>query len=183
MVSREQLKLQGLRAYEFGRLRAAARIGFVLIPVAAICLLESRGRPACACVAAALLGVCVWLRWRDRRGFELVTRGLRAGSIPLFAGLVFDRLGIECGFAGESTYCTAVAALVGGAAGALIGAYTPDAQERLWGFITAATIAALAAIVGCVRLGLLGVVGVVAGIAFGTVVAAAASRISSSPSR
>src|SRR5688572_6643201 len=126
MVSREQLRHQGLRAYEVGRLRTAARIAIVLAPVASICLLETRGRPACACVAAALIGACIWLRWRDRRGFEVVSSGLRAGSIPLLAGLVFDRLGIECGLAGASTYCTVVAALVGGVAGALIGARTPD---------------------------------------------------------
>jgi hypothetical protein len=75
MVSREELRLQGLRAYEVGRVRAAARIAFVLVPVVLLCLLESRGRPACACVAAALIGVCVWLRWRDRRGFEVVSSG------------------------------------------------------------------------------------------------------------
>jgi hypothetical protein len=183
MVSREQLRLQGLRAYEFGRLRVAARIAFVVVPVGSLCLLESRGRPACACVVAALLAVCVWLRWRDRRGFEVVTRGLQAGSIPLFAGLVFDRLGVECGLAGASTYCTGVAALVGGAAGTLIGARTPDARERLWSSITAGAVAALAAIVGCVRLGLVGVVGVVAGIAFGAAAAAAVSKNSISPSR
>jgi hypothetical protein len=183
MLSREQLRLDGLRAYELGRFRAAARIGFVLVPVGALCLLESRGRPACACVVAALLSLCVWLRWRDRRGFELVSRGLRAGSIPLFAGLLFERLGIECGLAVGSSYCTAVAALLGAAAGAIIGARTPDAQERLWGFITAASIAALAAVVGCVRLGVVGVVGVVAGIAFGTLVAAAISGNSASASR
>ena len=183
MVSREELRLQGLRAYELGRLRAAARIAFVLLPVVSLCLLESRGRPACACVAAALVGVCVWLRWRDRRGFEVVTSGLQAGSIPLLAGLVFDRLGIECGFDGASTYCTVVAALVGGAAGAIVGARTRDAKERLWGFMAAATVAALAAILGCIRLGLVGVIGVVAGIALGTVVTAAIARTPSSPSR
>lgn len=183
MVSREELRLQGMRAYEVGRLRAASRVAFVLIPAVSLCLLESRGRPACACVAAALVGVCVWLRWKDRRGFEVVASGLRAGSIPLVAGLLFDRLGIECGTVGASSYCTAIAALFGVAAGGFIGVRTHDSPERLWGFMAATTVAILVATVGCVRLGLVGVVSVVAGIALGTIVTAAIAGVPASPSR
>ncbi|MEY2935431.1 MAG: hypothetical protein RL033_6180 [Pseudomonadota bacterium] len=182
MVTREQLRLHGLRAYEWGRLQTAARVVFVLVPLAALCLLESRGRSSCACVATALIGVCIWLRWRDRRGFEVVTTGLRAGCIPLLAGVVLDRLGIECGLAGESTYCTAFAVLVGGAAGGYIGMRIPGSRERLQSVITAAAVAAMAGVIGCVRLGLVGAVGVVGGIALGAILAGA-TRPSTSPSR
>lgn len=176
MVSRDQLRIQALRAYEWGRLRTAARVAFVLVPVALLCLFENRGRAECVCVAAALLALCVWLRWRNRRGLEIVTTGLQAGSAPFLAGLVFDRLGIECGLGAASTGCTAFAALAGIAGGAFIGAQERQWQGRLWSFVTAAAIAALAASLGCIRLGGVGLVSVVAGIALGSIVMAGASR-------
>ena len=169
MVSREQLRIEGLRAYELGRLRSASRIAIVLVPLATVCLFESRGRAACACVAAILLSLCVWLRWRDRRGFEVVTTGLQAGSIPLLAGLALDRLGIECGLAGAASYCTGFAALVGAGAGSYIGVRERHWPGRLGSLCTAGAVAALAAVLGCVRLGLVGVAGVVAGIALGAI--------------
>lgn len=175
MVSREQLRTDGLRAYELGRLRSAARVAVVLIPLAAVCLLESRGRAACACVAVALIGLCVWLRWRNRRGFEVVATGLQAGSVPLVAGLALDRLGIECGVAGAESYCTVLALLIGCGAGAYIGARERQWRGRLQSVATAGAVAVLAATLGCVRLGFVGVSGVVAGIALGALLTARAS--------
>ena len=176
MVSREQLRMEGLRAYELGRLRVAARVAVVLIPLAAVCLMESRGRTVCGCVAAALVGACILLRWRDRRGFEVVATGLRAGSVPLVSGLALDRLGIECGLAGAAAYCTLLAALMGGAAGAYIGTRQCQWRERFWSVVTAAAIAAMASALGCVRLGVVGALGVIGGIGLGAVLAGGASE-------
>jgi hypothetical protein len=74
MVSRDQLRVQGLRAYEWGRLRTAARVAFVLVPVALLCLLENRGRAECVCVAA--------VGWRSsRQAFKQVAfRSWRGSS-------------------------------------------------------------------------------------------------------
>lgn len=66
MVNREQLRARGLWAYEMGRLRAASRIALLLVPTAAVCLLEARGREACACSSVLLVSLAIWLRWRDR---------------------------------------------------------------------------------------------------------------------
>ncbi len=167
MVNVELLRARGLRAYETGRVRMAARVALILIPAAAVCLLDARGRPACACLSVLLLGLAVWLRWRDRRGMEAVTTGLLAGSIPLAAGLVLSRFDVHCGSAGAAFLCTAFAALLGIGAGALIAVREARQRDRFWSWFTAGTIAALAASLGCLRLGVLGVVGVAAGMAVG----------------
>ena len=176
MVNREQLRTQALWAYETGRLRAASRIALVLIPAAAVCLLESRGRGTCACTSVALLGLAIWLRWRNRRGFEAVSTGLLAGSVPLVAGLFLDRFDLQCGLAGGSTFCTGFAVLLGGTAGVFIGVRENKRRRQLWSAVTAAAVAALAASLGCVRLGVVGLASIVAGIALGVVGATAARR-------
>jgi hypothetical protein len=176
MANREQLKRGGLRAYEVGRLKAAARVGLVLLPAAALCLLENQAREACACLAVILVGLAVWLRWRDREGVESVTTGLIAGSLPLVAGLALDHLGLRCGFAGESSFCSGFALLAGGCAGAYIGTRNRGLRPLVRSWAAAATIAALAASLGCVRLGALGLASVVAGIGLGTVLTAVFRR-------
>ena len=176
MVNRERLRAQGLLAYETGRLRAAARVALVLIPVAALCLAETKGRPACACLTVTLLALAIWLRWRDRRGFESVTVGLLAGSVPLVAGLALDGLDLQCSLAAGSSFCNGFALLLGGGAGVFIGLRRNKGRRQLWSAVTASAVAALAASIGCVRLGVIGLAGVVAGIIFGVIGTAAATR-------
>jgi hypothetical protein len=89
---------------------------------------------------------------------------------------MLDRFDLQCGVGGGATFCTGFAALLGGAAGVLIGVREQKRQGRLWSAVTAAAIAALAAGLGCVRLGVVGLASVVAGIALGLVGAAAANR-------
>lgn len=176
MVSRAQLRSHGLRAYELGRLKTALRVGLVILPLAGLCLIESRGREACACVAVVLLVLCVWLRWRDRQGYEVVAMGLRAGAFPLLLGLLFDRFGLQCGLAEGASFCTASALIVGGVAGGYVGFKVRSWHGRFMGLLTAAAVAGLAAGLGCVRLGVLGVTSVVAGIAAGIVLSSLFTR-------
>lgn len=176
MVHREHLKVHGLRAYEVGRLRSASRVALVLVPVAALCLVEARGRATCAGAALLLLAAAVFLRWRHRRGLESVTIGLQAGALPLVTGLVLDRFDLQCGLAGGSTFCTAFAVLVGIGSGLFIGAHASSWHARLYGSLTAGGIAALSASLGCVRLGVFGVASVLAGIGIGIAVASFSSR-------
>ncbi len=174
MVNLEELKMRSLRAYELGRLRSASRIAFLLIPLIALCLVERRGREASTCTALVLLGLAVWLRWRDRIGAENVTTGLLAGSLPLASGLFLDSVGVECSLAGGSVFCNGFALLVGTVGGALIGLRGRQRRERLYNWLTAGSIAVLSASLGCIRLGVVGVAGVIAGVALGSVATAAA---------
>jgi hypothetical protein len=176
MVNPEELAVRGLRAYEVGRVWKASRVALVLLPVTGLCLLEARGREACACLGVALLVVAVWLRWRDRRGMESVTTGLLAGSVPLLAGLLLAALDTRCGFGGAEAYCTAFSVLVGTLSGLVIPLRDARWNKRFASFMTAGAIAALAAALGCVRLGVLGVVSMVLGIALGSILGAAVAR-------
>ena len=128
MVNLDQLAARGLRAYELGRLRVAARVGLVLFPASAICLLEDRGRPSCACAAMLLMALSVWLRWRNRRGIQLASTGLAAGSIPLVAGLLLARAGVNCDDAASVRLCTAVSMIAGVGSGVVIA--VREARQR-----------------------------------------------------
>lgn len=167
MVSREVLRLQGLRAYEVGRLRNASRIALLLAPLTAVCLLERRGQIACACSGMALVALAVWLRWRDRRGVDAVNVGLQAGSLPLLLALALGNSGLECGLAGHSTLCTALAVLVGGIAGGWLCYGQRQSSRSPWSGVTAAAVAMLSASLGCLRLGIVGLSGVYVGLASG----------------
>lgn len=172
MVNPEELTEKGLRAYELGRLLAALRVALVVVPLAALCLVESRGRSAVACLSVILLGTTVWLRWRDRRGTDAVTTGLVAGGLPLVAGLVVDRLDLHCGFSGGDSFCTTFSILLGAGAGMLITANQRGAGARASSLFTAAAVAALAAGLGCVRLGVVGVGSMLAGVVLGSLLGA-----------
>jgi hypothetical protein len=173
MVNSDDLLARGLRAYELGRFITASRIAIMLVPVAALCLLESEGREACACLAVVLLGSAVWLRFRDREGVDSVTSGLLAGALPLSAGVLLARFDLRCGLAGSETYCTAFSVVIGTLAGLVIALRENRWRRRLVSFLAAGAIASLAAGLGCVRLGVWGVAGMVVGIAAGSLLGVA----------
>jgi hypothetical protein len=172
MMNLERLASRGLRAYEIGRARMAARVAPVLLPAAAICVLEQRGRPTCACLAISLIALSVWLRWRDRRGVQVARTGLLAGSIPLVVGLALGRLGVRCDDAPTASLCTCVSALAGVGAGVLVAVRETREGAGLGSWLTAIVVAALAAGLGCVRLGVAGLAGAAGGMAAGAIAAA-----------
>jgi hypothetical protein len=180
MVNPEHLVARGLRAYEVGRFVTASRIALLLIPIAALCLLESEGREACACLAVVLLGSAVWLRWRNREGMDSVTTGLLAGALPLGAGLLLARFDLRCGLAGGETYCTVFSVLIGALAGIVIALRENRWRRRLTSLVTAGAIASLAAGLGCIRLGVWGVASMVVGIAVGSMLGIAIFKRSES---
>lgn len=182
MVNPEELVARGLRAYEVGRVLTASRIALLLLPVAALCLLENEGREAgaCACLAVVLLGSAVWLRWRDREGMDSVTTGLLAGALPLGAGLLLARFDLRCGLAGSETYCTLFSVLIGALAGVVIALRESRWRRRLTSLVAAGAIASLAAGLGCVRLGVWGVASMVIGIAVGSLLGVAMFKRSAS---
>jgi hypothetical protein len=172
MVKPDELAARGLRAYELGRLVTAARVALVLVPLAVLCLLENTGREVCACLSVILLGSAVWLRWRDRAGWESVTTGLLASGPPLAAGIVLSRVGVTCGTSGAESFCTGMSVIIGATGGLLIAAREARFRGRITSYVTAGVIAALAAGLGCVRLGVLGVTSMVVGIAIGSALGA-----------
>jgi len=167
MVNLETLTERSLRHYERGRLRMAARVALVLTPVAAVCLLEPIGREACACCAALLLAVSVWLRFRNRSGVESVSTGLLAGGILLVVMPVLTRLDPQCASAGLVSYCTGFSLLVGAIAGAVVALRVRDRAPLSGHWPFAVGVALLTASLGCVRLGIASVAGVALGILVG----------------
>jgi hypothetical protein len=134
---------RSLRAYEIGRILTALRVALVVIPIATLCLIERTGREACACLTFILLASAVWLRWRNRRGMDSVNTGLAAGSLPLLAGIVFDRLDLRCGLAGLESFCTTFAVLLGTGAGAMISVTQSRLEARASSVLTAGAVAGL----------------------------------------
>ena len=170
MVNLDELSLRGLRAYEVGRLRSALRVCLVLAPAVLLCAFEARSREACVCVGVLLLGASIWLRWRDRDGFEAVSTGLWAGGIPYALGLVLGRLGVHCGSEELAAYCWGFSGLFGLVAGAIIAAREARQRSRVSSIATTAAISVLAGTLGCLRLGLASVLAVAVGTVVGVVI-------------
>jgi hypothetical protein len=176
MVSRDQLRRSGLRAYEAGRLRMAARAAWLLVPVVLFCALETGAAETCACVGVLLLAASVFLRWRDRRGADSVRHGLVAGALPLFVGLVVARVVPNCADAPVFSVCTAVCLGIGLPSGVWLGRGLARKAAPASAWFGAAGIAALAASLGCVGLGLAGLTGAILGLVLGAASAGAVER-------
>ena len=172
MVSREQLKQDGLRAYEFGRVRAAVRAAWFLVPAAVLCALETGAGEACACIGVLLLGAAVFLRWRSRQGGDSVRYGLVAGTVPLIAGLVVARIAPAFAGAPLVSASAAVCLGVGVPSGAWLGFQLARGASAPSTWLAAGAVAALAASLGCVGLGVAGIAGAVAGLVVGAAAAA-----------
>ncbi len=170
MLTRDQLKDGALRAYERGRLRTASRVGWLLVPVALVCALETGAGEACACLGALLFSVALYLRWRDRKGVNAVSAGLFAGSLPLVLGLVLGRLGVVCEKAPLWSVCAALCLAVGIPSGVWLGARATRGRFGATGTLTALGIAVLSASMGCAGLGLFATVGTALGLALGATV-------------
>ena len=176
MVNREQLTVGALRAYELGRLRAAARATAYVVPVALLCAMTTGEREECACLGFVIVGASMFLRWRHRSGGESVTTGILAGSAPLLAGLLIGRIEPDCNDYALASWCTAACLAVGVAAGAWAGARALRQHASFASWLTSIAIALLVASLGCIGLGLAGVVGAGAGLLAGSALAPAALR-------
>jgi hypothetical protein len=167
MANLEQLTKRSSRAYELGRLRMAASIALVILPVVALCLLEPAFREQSACCAGALLAGAIWFRYRDRRGVDGVRAGLLAGSLPLALSLLLTHVDPGCARAGLWSGCTAFSVLIGGASGALIALQSSSSESARVSSLIAVPIALFAASLGCLRLGIASVLGAGIGLVLG----------------
>lgn len=176
MVKREQLRSRGLRAYEFGRLRTAARAAWWLVPAAIVCAFETGAGEMCGCLGTLLLSAAIYLRWRNRQGAESVRIGLLAGALPLIVGLGVGRLAPGCAGATLFSLCTAVSVGVGLPSGVWLGVRAAGGTAGASGWLLAAGISILAASLGCVGLGVAGILGAALGLLLGAASATAVAR-------
>jgi hypothetical protein len=166
-----QLRRQACRAYEQGRLQSALRIGFVVGPIAAVCMWEAGAVWPTLVVASCLLVVAVALRWRQRRGFEVVTAGLQSGAVPLAGALALCRFAPAC----PPNVALMLCAGAGLAAGGVLGhALLRDSSTQSQQVVAAAVVGGLMAALGCLALGIGSAIGAAVGIALGTAAAAGA---------
>lgn len=179
MVNREELKRDGLRAYEGGRLRMASRAAWVLAPTVLVCALGTGRSEACACVGVVLLAASVFLRWRDRRGVDSVRYGLLAGALPLLIGVVVTCVAPDCANAPLFSMCTATCLGLGLPSGIWLGRRLARREASGSTWIAAVGIAALAASLGCVGLGFAGITGTIIGLLLGTASSQALARSAS----
>ncbi|MER2559458.1 MAG: hypothetical protein ABTQ32_01990 [Myxococcaceae bacterium] len=135
MATPDLLIRDGLRAYEWGRLRVAARAAWLVVPAVAICVASTSQKELSCCLGALVLAGAVYLRWRDRAGVRAAALGVSAGLALLLVGLLLVPwsawwLALE----------VAVGAWVGGAGRVRLNAL--DAAQST-------ALAALAAALGC----------------------------------
>ena len=171
MVSRDRLLRSGRRAYEMGRLRAAARVAWLVVPVVAVCALATGAGETCACVGSALLGFAVLLRWRSRSAGAAVRAGLIAGALPLVAGTIVTLFSPTWAGASLSSRGAVLCAIVALPGGAWLGWHVVRGAATLASWSRAAGVAVLAAALGSAGLGLYASAGTAVGLLLGTAAA------------
>jgi hypothetical protein len=185
MDTTDPLRRRARVAYELGRLRRAALVAALTVPLVLLAVSCGAGLPLSCLLELCLVATVLALVWRGE-GFEAgALPGLFAGAIPFGASLVlrFSLHGptTHCGTCAIPTaLCFAGTLLSGVAAGAAIAVSAaklrPEWRSRA--IPSAAVVAMLAGSLGCAFFGITGVLGVWAGVALaGTpVVIAAAVR-------
>src|SRR5450755_124873 len=146
-----QLHRRVLLAYEIGRLQMAARILWLLLPLAALCLTISYRPQVCLIVGVALSLAALALRWRDRAGVEQVKLGLIAGVFPLTMALLVGRFET---IAGRPLGCTAICVASALAAGMWLGMRVAERRQRINALLSVVAIACATASLGCLNLGI-----------------------------
>jgi hypothetical protein len=162
MVNLELLTRRGLRAYEFGRLRMAARIALLLGPMLVVCVGTAPDKRTCACLSLVLLVVAVGLRWRSRSYAREVRLGLLAGTVPMLMGVA-----LALTSPASRALSLALLANAGLVCGMWIAARKRHVRPSAPGSTVAVTIAILTSGVATLPLGLLDWCGVILGMTLG----------------
>jgi len=162
------LRARAKRSFESGRLLAAARVGIIVVPLAAICARETGAYARCTAVAALLVTMAIAVRWRQVRGTRAVDAGLLTGIIPMAAALLLCRFATEW----PTEAALGICAGAGFAAGMLAARSTLAVLSAEWPEWTSASlVAGLTAALGCVGIGFGTAAGAAIGVATGVVVA------------
>jgi hypothetical protein len=173
MVDLDVLARRARRAAEWGRLRSASRVAFVVAPLTLLATLVSPNRAAIAAIGLALLGVTVALGWWNAEGARAARAGLKLGVIPMAVGLFTIAVEGWCRPDAALTLCGAgclLAGLFAGGASAWYAIRTQAASRlRVWAQI--GLVASLTTAIGCVGLGLGSALAVLGAMAAGAAVA------------
>jgi hypothetical protein len=159
------------RAYEAGRLRWAAQIGWIVAPLLLISFASVGPSLVSATTGLLLLATTTLLRWRGRQWSAAVRTGLMAGLIP-FALLLVIKGGsfYLCSLGACMGHCAKFCGFGGFAAGLLIAGRARRLDTSVMQFLTAATVvAALTGLLGCFVGGLMGTFWMVVGEVVATV--------------
>ncbi|HET9957441.1 MAG TPA: hypothetical protein VFQ61_23240 [Polyangiaceae bacterium] len=176
MENLDALTKRALRAYRLGRLRMAARVTLLLLPVATLCLIEPAGREACACCAALLVTAAVWFRFRDRKGADAVTTGLLAGAVPLASGMILGAMDLGCATATSPSLCSGLSLVSGVLAGIFITLRESNNHGRVRSGWLPLLVAVLVGSMGHARLGATSIVATALGLIMGSLLARQARR-------
>ncbi len=166
------LRRRARDAYEHGRLRIASRVGWVVVPIALLCMWETRAPLRTALLAAAVFALATMIRWRQVAGFKIVRTGFQSGAVPLAAALGLCRFAPEC----PPSLALALCGSGGLMAGALFGRTLDAERNALTTWLSVATVGGLLATMGCLALGVGTALGAVSGIAVGAAITTLAAR-------
>jgi hypothetical protein len=155
MVDREALARRARRAAEWGRLRAASRVAFAVVPLTMVATLVSPDRAAVAGIGLALLTLTVALGWLNSEGARAARSGLKFGSVPMTVGLLTIAIEGWCDPNQAVALCGVGCLLAGLFAGGASAWYAIRTQApsrlRVWAQI--GIVASLTTAIGCVGLG------------------------------
>jgi hypothetical protein len=184
----DPLRRRARVAYELGRLRRAALVAALTVPLVALAVSCGAGLHLACLLEIGLVGTVLALVWRGE-GFEAgALPGLFAGAIPFATSLA-----LRASVHGPAAHCatcqiptalcfggTLLSGLAAGAAVAFSAArLRPEWRSRA--IPSAALVAVLAGSLGCAFFGLTGVLGVTAGLALAGTPAVIAAAIRSRP--
>ena len=151
-----RLMQRARRAYEVGRLGAAARRSVLLLPVIGLALVCCTSLPGTLAGGTALLALVTFCFWRGQDYRRGVRPGLVAGFVPLLTPILAQVSGQPC-TSGRCLLLPAVCGLGGLVGGIVLGMLAPHPQDGQGiPFVTACLIAGLAGSVGCLLYGLVG---------------------------
>jgi hypothetical protein len=173
MVDLEALARHARRAAEWGRLRTASRVAFVVVPLTLIATLVSPHPAAVAGIGVALLAVTVALGWTNAEGARAVRSGLKLGAVPMAVGLFTIAVEGWCDPDNAITLCGIGCLVAGVFAGGATAWYAVRTQSpsrlRVWAQI--GIVASLTTAIGCVGLGMGSALAVLGAMAAGAAVA------------
>lgn len=173
MADLARLRRDARLAYEVARLGASLRVAFVIAPLTALCIWETRAVSRSVAMGFGLLVVVTILRWRQQNGFRVVSTGMCTGALPFAAALVLCRFAPSFGSDAAFALCGSAGVVSGGLMGRSMSHWMATPWRQWLGTVT---VAGLTAALGCVALGVGTALGAAAGIALAAALVAGVPR-------